>query len=87
VSEATPKMELSVQAITEAFQILSDELGKRGVTGELCVFGGIVMVLAFKTRLSAKDVGAIFQPTTPIRDIVVDIADQKMAVGLAQRQR
>jgi hypothetical protein len=34
-------------AIVKAFQEMSDELGWRGATGELCLFGGAVMVLAF----------------------------------------
>src|ERR1700679_3276472 len=45
---------------------MSDELGHRGVTGELCLFGGTVMVLAFAARPSTKDVDAIFQPTLAI---------------------
>jgi len=76
VSEST-KSDLSAETIMEALQTLSDELGKRGITGELCLFGGAVMVLAFKARVSTKDVDAIFQPTTAIRDIILDIADKK----------
>lgn len=52
----------------KAFQEMSDELGRRGVTGELCLLGGAVMVLAFAARPSTKDVDAIFQPTKIIRD-------------------
>ena len=53
-------------AIIKAFQEMSDELGRRGATGELCLFGGTVMVLAFAARLSTKDVDAIFQPTDKV---------------------
>ena len=48
---------------------MSDELGQRGATGELCLFGGTVMVLSFAARLSTKDVDAIFQPTQTIRQV------------------
>ena len=48
---------------------MSDELKRRGATGELCLFGGTVMVLAFAARISTKDVDAIFQPTQTIREI------------------
>ena len=38
---------LTREAILRGLQSLSDELGKQGVTGEVCLFGGTVMVLAF----------------------------------------
>ncbi|MGA2871918.1 MAG: hypothetical protein ABSF34_22495, partial [Verrucomicrobiota bacterium] len=63
------KSGLSRAAIVKAFQEMSDELGHRGVTGELCLFGGTVMVLAFAARPSTKDVDAIFQPTLAIRQV------------------
>lgn len=62
-------------AIIKAFQEMSNELGRRGVTGELCLFGGAVMVLAFAARLSTKDVDAIFQPTQPMREIVRQVGE------------
>lgn len=63
------KPDLSRDAILKAFQELSDELGQRGTTGELCLFGGTVMVLAFAARPSTKDVDAIFQPAKLIREV------------------
>jgi hypothetical protein len=62
------KSSLSREEIVSAFQKVSDELGRRGVKGELCLFGGTVMVLAFAARVSTKDVDAIFQPTREIRE-------------------
>ena len=62
------KSSLSREQIIAALQKISDELGQRGVKGELCLFGGSVMVLAFAARVSTKDVDAIFQPTREIRD-------------------
>lgn len=59
---------LSREQILKALQALSDELGRRDATGELCLMGGTVMVLAFSARVSTKDVDAIFQPTQIIRD-------------------
>lgn len=55
---------------------MSDELGRRGLTGELCLFGGVVMVLAFAARPSTRDVDAIFQPTQPLREIAQNIAER-----------
>jgi hypothetical protein len=58
---------LTREAILLALGGLSDELGKLGVTGELCLFGGTVMVLAFTARLATKDVDAIFEPAQLVR--------------------
>ena len=68
---------LTREAILRALSSLSDELGKRGVTGELCLFGGTVMVLAFTARLSTKDVDALFQPTPLIRDLASRIGEEQ----------
>lgn len=65
---------LTRETILKALQALSDELARRHTTGELCLFGGTVMVLAFAARLSTKDVDAIFQPTQTIREAARQIA-------------
>ena len=66
---------LTRETILRGLQALSDELGKQGVTGEVCLFGGTVMVLAFTARLTTRDVDALFQPTTIIRELARRIAD------------
>ena len=68
---------LTREAILRALTSLSDELGKQGVTGEVCLFGGTVMVLAFTARLSTKDVDALFQPTPLIRDLARRIGEEQ----------
>jgi hypothetical protein len=72
---------LSRDQILRALQTLSDELGRQAVTGEVCLFGGTVMVLAFSARLTTKDVDALFQPTRIIRELARRIAaDQLLPV-------
>jgi predicted nucleotidyltransferase len=72
---------LTRETILRGLQTLSDELGKRGVTGEVCLFGGTVMVLAFNARLATKDVDALFQPAQTIRDLAREIAvEQQLPV-------
>ena len=68
---------LTREAILRALSSLSEELGKRNVTGEICLFGGTVMVLAFTARLSTKDVDALFQPTPLIREIARRIGEEQ----------
>lgn len=68
---------LTREAILRALGSLSDELGRQNVTGEVCLFGGTVMVLAFTARLATKDVDALFQPTPLIRDIAKRIGEEQ----------
>lgn len=65
---------LTREVIVRGLGALSGELGKQGVTGEICLFGGTVMVLAFTARLATKDVDALFQPAQIIREIARRIA-------------
>src|SRR5881628_2656201 len=76
-NEQTTASALTREAILAALRALSDELGKQGVTGELCLFGGTVMVLAFTARLSTKDVDAIFKPAPLIRDLARRIGEEQ----------
>jgi len=68
---------LGRDAILAALSELSDELVRKDVRGELCLFGGSVMVLAFCTRISTKDVDAIFQPAGAVRGIVEKIGESR----------
>jgi hypothetical protein len=68
---------LSREQILRALDGLSDLLGQQGVMGEVCLFGGTVMVLAFTARLSTKDVDALFQPTQAIRECARRIAAEQ----------
>ncbi|EEF58942.1 DUF6036 family nucleotidyltransferase [Pedosphaera parvula] len=66
---------LTKEAILKAFQALSDELARLNTKGELCLFGGTVMVLAFSARVATKDVDAIFQPTQILREAAARVAE------------
>jgi hypothetical protein len=58
-NEQTTGSALTREAILAALGALSDELGKQEVTGEICLFGGTVMVLAFTARLSTNPANRI----------------------------
>src|SRR4051794_8437681 len=66
---------LTREVILNALSALSAELGNKGVTGEICLFGGTVMVLAFTARVSTKDVDAIFHPAQMIRDVARHVGE------------
>lgn len=67
---------LSRETILAALARLSDELGRKGVLGELNIVGGTAMVLAFNARGSTKDVDAIFEPTSEIRAAAAAVAEE-----------
>lgn len=72
---AQKKSSLGREEILTALQEISDELKRRDIKGELCLFGGSVMVLAFAARLSTKDVDAIFEPTQAIREAARNVGE------------
>jgi hypothetical protein len=48
VQQPSDRSALTREAILNALGLLSDELSKEAVVGEVCLFGGTVMVLAFR---------------------------------------
>lgn len=55
---------------------LNDELRLMDIKGEVSLFGGAVMVLAFNTRVSTKDIDAVFEPIREIRNAAHKIAER-----------
>lgn len=75
MSEAS-KSRMTRKEILAALEALSVALGARDAKGEVCLFGGTVMVLAFQARVATKDVDALFQPTEAIRQGVREVAEE-----------
>jgi len=65
---------LTREQILAALGALDQMLAERGVIGEVCLFGGAVMVLAFNARLATKDVDALFQPAVLVRELAARVA-------------
>jgi len=63
---------LTKETILAALRRLDELLREQGVMGEICIFGGAAMVLAFDARESTRDVDAVFVP----KDKVLDCARQ-----------
>jgi hypothetical protein len=75
-AEFDPQQSLDRTAIVNALALLNEKLEVEGVTGEICLFGGTAMVLAFNARLSTKDVDAIFQPPEIFRRLASRVASE-----------
>jgi hypothetical protein len=65
---------LTRDQIVQALRALDRALAERGVVGEICLFGGAVMVLAYNARLSTKDIDAVFQPAAVVRELAAQVA-------------
>jgi hypothetical protein len=62
--------------IKQYLQELNDELAMLEVNGEVCLYGGAVMCLVFKSRPATKDVDAVFEPIKFIRGAINRIAER-----------
>ena len=68
MSAPRPASSLDRPTLLDALGRLSERLAARGVEGEICLFGGTAMLLAYAARLSTRDVDAIFEPASVIRE-------------------
>jgi hypothetical protein len=71
-----PNPTLSKERILAALDALNSRLEQKGVIGELCVFGGATMILAFDARPSTRDVDAVFVPKSEISEAAALVAEQ-----------
>lgn len=62
--------------IVTALQRLDVLLREKGVSGEVCIFGGAAMVLAFDARESTRDVDAIFVPNQEVLDCARQVSEE-----------
>ena len=66
---------LSRDQLEQAFRLLAAQLAREGVVGEVYVFGGAAMVLAYKAREATRDVDALFEPREKIHTAAVEVAE------------
>jgi hypothetical protein len=65
---------VKAEEIKQCLAELSDELRAADVKGEICLYGGAVMCLAFDARPATKDVDAVFRPARQIREAAARVA-------------
>jgi hypothetical protein len=62
--------------IEQLFTDLGARLERRGVTGEVLVFVGAAMILAFNARAATRDIDAVFAPGDAVRTAADEVAQQ-----------
>jgi hypothetical protein len=65
---------LTKERIRALFEQLNHLLRERGEVGEVGIVGGAVMCLVYNTRVATKDVDAVFEPSSVIRELASQIA-------------
>jgi len=65
---------MTADEIKQYLEELNEELRLLSIKGEVSLYGGAVMCLAFKARVATKDVDAIFHPADIIREAAKRIA-------------
>lgn len=67
---------MTSEEIEKYLSEINDELAAKETIGEICIYGGAAMCLAFKARPATKDVDAIFEPVKVIRGAIRKIAEK-----------
>lgn len=67
---------MTSEEIEKYLSEINDELTAQDVIGEICIYGGAAMCLAFKARPATKDVDAIFEPVKIVRGAIRKIAEK-----------
>lgn len=67
---------LSQSEITKALHDLAAELAAMDIKGELCLYGGAVLCLAYNARPMTKDVDAVFEPSTKVREAAKKVGEK-----------
>jgi hypothetical protein len=65
---------LTKERIQDLLEKLNSLLAERGELGEIGLVGGAVMCLVYNARVATRDVDAIFEPASIIRELAARIA-------------
>jgi hypothetical protein len=68
-------LNFSKKELEQMLFLLSEQLRKNGVTGEVCIVGGAAMILAFGSRESTRDIDALVMAPASVRAAVEQVAE------------
>ena len=67
---------LSRAEIRNGLERVNASLAARGTTGEICLYDGACLCLAFAARSSTQDVDAVFEPASLVRKAAFEVASE-----------
>lgn len=67
---------MTKQQIKKYLNMLNNQLEEMGIKGEICLYGGAAMCLAFNARQATKDVDAVFEPAQKVRLAALKVAKE-----------
>ncbi|MDZ4815517.1 MAG: hypothetical protein SGI71_04545 [Verrucomicrobiota bacterium] len=67
---------LTAPQIVAGLNAIAKKLEAKGIKGEIAIYGGAAMVLAFNARPATKDVDAIFAPAVEIREAAKQVGEE-----------
>jgi hypothetical protein len=73
---AMPEAVFTRTELQRAFTALAAKLQRRGVVGQVHVVGGAAMLLAYDSRVTTRDIDALFSPDGPMLEAIREIADE-----------
>ncbi len=76
ITRMDPSDILTKETILAALHRLDELLREKGIIGEICIFGGAAMVLAFDARESTRDVDAVFVSKDHVFDCARVVASE-----------
>src|SRR5256885_11555962 len=68
--------QVNAEEIKRYLSELNEELRSMDVKGEICLYGGAVMALAYRARPDTDDVDAVFEPVRFIRRAAARVAER-----------
>jgi 1,4-dihydroxy-2-naphthoyl-CoA synthase len=60
----------------EAFGRLAIALQRDGTVGDIYIFGGAAMILAYQAREATRDVDALFEPREKVHQAAIQVAEE-----------
>ena len=72
---------LDRETLRDALRRLAERLHARGIVGDVYLFGGGAMVLAFNTRPATRDLDGRFAPDGPIQAEALEVARELALPG------
>lgn len=62
------------QTVINALALLGRKAEARGIAPEIAIYGGTVMMLAYRLREGTQDVDAVFRPRENLQPLIVEVA-------------